>query len=391
MAYAVAIIGSNFGDEGKGLMTDYFCKKSKSAGERCLVICHNGGAQRGHTVELKDGTRHVFHHFGSGTFAGADTYLSKDFILNPIIFEEESKNLSKLGFIPRFYINKRCRWSTPYDMFVNQIIEESRGDKRHGSCGAGIWETVVRYENSMEAFNTYFEDICDMSVDDIKAAVDYCRCYAIERLKFYGITEVPDEWKDLMYSKDLENRFIDSVRYMIGCSKVVDDSVLNEYDCLVFESGQGLLLDKNNIEYGNNTTPSNTGFLNVSEISKSVPNLEYGIACYVTRTYLTRHGAGRFDEECDYREINLSLYDETNVENPFQGKIRYGKLDEEKLFWRIEKDFNIASDLWKKALAVTHVNEYAIDVNSFAYDFDEVYISDSRFGEDVREFDKVEL
>ena len=50
------VIGANFGDEGKGLMTDYFSQKPNS-----IVVCSNGGAQRGHTVTTPDGIRHVFH------------------------------------------------------------------------------------------------------------------------------------------------------------------------------------------------------------------------------------------------------------------------------------------------------------------------------------------
>ena len=61
------VIGANFGDEGKGLMTDYFCAEAIKKNESCIVALCNGGAQRGHTVVTPDGTRHVFHHFGSGT------------------------------------------------------------------------------------------------------------------------------------------------------------------------------------------------------------------------------------------------------------------------------------------------------------------------------------
>lgn len=51
------VIGGSFGDEGKGLITNYFSQKKNS-----IVICSNGGAQRGHTVTSPDGIRHVFHH-----------------------------------------------------------------------------------------------------------------------------------------------------------------------------------------------------------------------------------------------------------------------------------------------------------------------------------------
>ena len=88
------VIGANFGDEGKGKLTDYYTKNA----DNCIVVCSNGGAQRGHTVLKSDGTRHVFHHFGSGTLNGADTYLPEDFILNPLVFREEWEELKKKGF-----------------------------------------------------------------------------------------------------------------------------------------------------------------------------------------------------------------------------------------------------------------------------------------------------
>ena len=48
------VIGANFGDEGKGLMTDYFCNELSANGS-VLNIRHNGGAQAGHTVVTPDG------------------------------------------------------------------------------------------------------------------------------------------------------------------------------------------------------------------------------------------------------------------------------------------------------------------------------------------------
>lgn len=97
------VIGANWGDEGKGLMTDYFSQKPNT-----IVVCSNGGAQRGHTVVTLDSIRHVFRHFGSGTFNGASTYLSEDFICNPIIFRQEYEELKNLGYAPKTYINNKC-------------------------------------------------------------------------------------------------------------------------------------------------------------------------------------------------------------------------------------------------------------------------------------------
>ena len=68
MRHAVIIIGSSYGDEGKGLAAAWSARRM---GGRCLNILINGGAQRGHTVDLPDGRRHVFHHFGAATLEGA--------------------------------------------------------------------------------------------------------------------------------------------------------------------------------------------------------------------------------------------------------------------------------------------------------------------------------
>ena len=138
------VIGASYGDEGKGLMTDHFCKMAQMAGKRCLTVLHNGGAQRGHTVVSKTGKRHVFHHLSSGTFSGSDTYFAKTFLINPLIFAEEHSSLFPDTTI---YCSPLCRWSTPFDMIINQLIEDKRGIDRHGSCGYGIWETIVRHDS----------------------------------------------------------------------------------------------------------------------------------------------------------------------------------------------------------------------------------------------------
>jgi adenylosuccinate synthase len=64
---ADVIIGANFGDEGKGLMTDFLAAKSE---KNCLVVRFSGGSQAGHTVVTPD-RRHIFHHFGSGSIFGS--------------------------------------------------------------------------------------------------------------------------------------------------------------------------------------------------------------------------------------------------------------------------------------------------------------------------------
>ena len=74
-----AVVGKNFGDEGKGLATDYLSMLSQKADRSCIVVRHNGGAQAGHTVERKD-KRFVFRELSSGSMRGAVTFWAETFI-----------------------------------------------------------------------------------------------------------------------------------------------------------------------------------------------------------------------------------------------------------------------------------------------------------------------
>ena len=377
------VIGANFGDEGKGLMTDYFCHQSTLRGEKSLVVLHNGGAQRGHTVVTPDGNRHVFHHFGSGTLVGADTYLSEEFVLNPMIFRQEWEELESTKTIPKVYVNHTCRVTTPFDMILNQIIEESRDNARHGSCGMGIHETMIR-----DVCNYPIEMWFDSSDEAKRYYLKEIRNYLSERLLDFGINKIPDNWKEIVNSDLLIENFISELNFMGRNISIRCDRFIEYYDCVAFENGQGLLLDQNNTAYYPHLTPSNTGIKNSLEIIAEMsckPDIE---VCYVTRTYLTRHGAGRLDGECDKQEINPDMQDLTNVPNPHQGTLRYAKLIEKSLEERILKDFEPARKYGAKlSLAITHENEYDyVFSNTFKKNFDYIYYSDGETRESVGRF-----
>ena len=374
METAKIVIGANFGDEGKGYMTDYFANEAKKQNKSCLVVCHNGGSQKGHTVISPSGLRHVFHHFGSGNMTGADTYLSKDYIINPITFNKEYEELKRKDIVTKTFVNKDCLVTTPFDMILNQICEQHRDGDRHGSCGLGINETIVRNNLSCKPFtisdlsfkNTY---IISGFKNWLKTVVEE---YLPKRLEQLKVDSIPIKWLDVLLKKDnIIDNYIDDFCTMLDCIELVDDSILDKYEYVIFEGAQGLLLDQNNMEYFPHLTPSNTGLTNPVNMikNKNVTDIE---VCYVTRTYMTRHGAGRFDSECSKDEINPNMVDLTNVPNEFQGTLRYGKLDLNDLKTRIEKDFDSNSkglDI-KKSLAITHTNEYKTNYEEVARIFD---------------------
>ncbi|GAJ18287.1 unnamed protein product, partial [marine sediment metagenome] len=110
---AIAVIGANFGDEGKGRIVDQI---SSTAESPTVVVRYNGGAQAGHAVVTPEGNEHVFSHFGSGTYVGASTWLSDFFIGNPFLWTREYKELKSIN--PDCIIHPYMPLSTPYDMLI---------------------------------------------------------------------------------------------------------------------------------------------------------------------------------------------------------------------------------------------------------------------------------
>ncbi|MDD5022207.1 MAG: adenylosuccinate synthetase [Endomicrobiaceae bacterium] len=386
------VIGSNYGDECKGLATHYFCKSAKDRSVPCLNVLYNGGCQRGHTVHMNDGRKHVFHHFGSGSFDNADTYFDRDFMVNPMMFVDEMNELYHFGGIrPICFISPECRVTTPYDMFINQIVEDSRKDKRHGSCGFGIWETKKRYE--LSNYNLTFSQIANNSDEEnIRYLSSIAYDYVKDRLMVYGIDSIPSDYMSLISTDGLLNHYLSDIRYMqASVIQAEFPTLVDSYGCVVFEGAQGLELDEDNSKCMPYITASKTTSLTpVQRVLDIDCDIE---VCYVTRSYFTRHGTGILPTECDMQNINPSIQDDTNLFNRYQRNIRYGLFNKEEFLSRVLKDqsdSNSVSCNIKPSVFISHLNYTAGDIagdcriSDIAKYFHCVYLSDSKYAEDVR-------
>lgn len=351
------VIGANFGDEGKGLMTDYFCSNFDK-NEKVLNVRFNGTCQAGHTV-VKGEKRHIFSHFGAGSFnENVVTFLTSDFYVNPILFNSEYEKLVKLGVKPIVIVDSNAPVITFYDMLYNRVIETSRGKDRHGSCGMGLWEALLRGKADYA-----------LTVDDLKKGVrklsnqiiDIRDNYFSEKFKQDGIEfngAVVDniDWFD----EDIIDKYIFESKIMLERIIIEDEkSVLNRFDNIVFEGAQGLLLDWMNREYMPYLTASRTGLFNVNRLLKLIDS-EYCVeVCYVTRSYFTRHGAGPLMTEVENKEVlGILDNDKTNFLNPWQGIFRYGYFDLDLFRTAIEKDLkDLESESVRKSICVTHLDE----------------------------------
>lgn len=345
MTTAKIVIGANYGDEGKGTVVAHY---TRAATVSSLNILTNGGAQRAHSIITKDGS-FTFQHFGSGTAFNADNYFSQFFILNPMQFINEYNDLHSRIVVPSIYRHPQCMWTTPFDQMFNLSIEEQRGKNRHGSCGMGIWETILRYKSTITISFDAFINL--EKADKIKYLLNIKKYFENRNV------ELPTILRDPWNSDFLIEHFISDCEFLYSHTIVANLSELKKkYEHFIFENGQGLLLndDPKNVH----TTPSNTGLddsvilLNELEIKPENVSVHY-----VTRPYMTRHGNGSFNAECDKRRISSSiLEDRTNHYNKMQGNFRYGELNIQSLTSRVNADF-VKLNGAKKFLEVTHCDE----------------------------------
>ena len=317
----IAVIGKNFGDEGKGFACSHLASSLKNA----LIVKHNGGGQAGHTVEDPEGKwRFIHHQIGAGAEYHVPTLFADSFMPDLFQLGKEVKAFTELfGFQPILYSEKNARVTTIDDVLLNMGAEVARGKNRHGSCGMGIEECVQRnaagYEITVEEFATWTKQ--DL-VDRLK---QIRKEYTERRAKFLGIYSSNPYYEMLRNETVLEN-FVVEVKENVKLLNLVDvdRKWLGEFQTLIFETGQGLLLDQDYEAYVPHLTSSKTGIHNPT-IFLEKRGLSLEEAIYVTRSYVTRHGNGPLPCEVDRSELPGVGEDLTNQPNEWQGTLRYAK------------------------------------------------------------------
>ena len=338
-----AIIGLGFGDEGKGITTDYLCSQSDIP----LVVRFSGGHQAGHTVYY-NGKSHIFSNFGSGTLRGIPTYWSKFCTIDPVGIMNEFEVLLNINIQPKLYIDKDSPITTIYDKLYNQETERKN---QHGSCGVGYSATIEREKNH---YHLTFGDLKYPSV--FLKKLDLIKEYYEKRLSTHL-------GKLFVFEPNVEDPFLVACRDVIDSKYIIEGvSIYSMYHTdVIYEGSQGLMLDQN-YGYFPHVTRANTGTKNLLKLLPKHHDIEYYL---VTRAYQTRHGNGPIiNEECSHNIKENP--EETNVTKEWQGNFRKTILDVDQIRYAISKDFQLSNSLSKKVLVVTcldHIEDYKFTYN----------------------------
>lgn len=352
------VIGLGFGDEGKGITTDYLCSQTPNLTK--LVVRFSGGSQAGHTVVINK-QKHVFSSVGSGSLRGIPSYFTEDTTIYPIALINELSVLKSKGIIPQIYYHPFCKIITPMDVLFNQNDSEN---KKHGTCGLGIGAAMKR-ENSMYSLRM---------IDLLHPKMFREKYYMILKNYYKEYTF------DLGIYTKLENAFFNNIQYFTP-NKIVGYEIFESYDEVIFEGSQGIMLDKNHGVFPN-VTYSNTTVKNISNWLNDSTEIYY-----VTRCYQTRHGNG-WMSNCDNIEL-INNEEEINVTNEYQGTFRIGELDYDSLNYSLNVDKCYHSCNIVKNLVVTCLDQrtlFTFDYNKLNTKFSKIFES---YGADSRYFKSI--
>lgn len=347
----IVLFGLGFGDEAKGATVDYL---SATIPDALAVVRWSGGVNAAHNV--RHGHRHhTFRQFGSGTFLGIPTYLDEQVVVNLPMIMAEAVNLEELGVsnpLSLMTLNGGSLVTTRIHMVLNRAREILRGFDRHGSTGVGIGETIVhghaeRFDLEIGATVGNFEIVGPPAHGDglltaamLKPLGDEDLLPKLERiLELQALyarpiidkarSAAPELAKELDYGSTatMAQEILEIAQSVTVLSsedfrrRLIE---LMDQGTVIFEGSQGLLLDE---QWGfhPHTTWARTEPSGIVQWLTEENHQPYVLG--LTRSYMTRHGAGPFPSEGAFPLDEEGLPADDNSWGRWQGELRVAPLD----------------------------------------------------------------
>ncbi len=279
------VLGAQWGDEGKGKITDYLAEKAD------LVVRFQGGNNAGHTVEVED-KQYKLHLIPSGIlYDNKVNIIGNGVVVDPEALLSEMNYLEGLGVSitpEKLIISDRAHVIMPYHKVLDALKEKARGANSIGTTGKGIGPC---YTDKFERCGIRICDLIDKKVLKEKLQENLT-------LKNKYITKVYDGEAldfDTIYNQYVE--YAEKVKPFVKDVSVILNKDIKEDKSILFEGAQGMLLD---IDYGTYpfVTSSNTTAGGVSSGAGIGPN-KVNEVIGITKAYTTRVGKGPFPTELE--------------------------------------------------------------------------------------------
>jgi adenylosuccinate synthase len=279
----VVVIGAQWGDEGKGKITDLL---SRSAD---VVVRYQGGVNAGHTVVVQ-GQTFKLHLIPSGIlYTNTQCIIGSGTVIDPQALIDEIDQLEALGISTKnLLISETAHITMPYHRLIDQAAEERRGTHKIGTTGRGIGPT---YADKSERTGIRVVDLIDPEAlrKQLNWTINYkntilSKLYNLPPLKPQEVIE-----QYLKYAERLRPHVVDS-------SLKIYEAVQKRRNIL-FEGAQGTLLDLDHgtYPYVTSSNPVAGGACVGAGVGPTMIDRVIGVA----KAYTTRVGEGPFPTEIE--------------------------------------------------------------------------------------------
>ena len=284
MANNVVVLGTQWGDEGKGKVVDLLTDQAK------YVVRYQGGHNAGHTLVI-NGEKTVLHLIPSGVLRdNVMCVIGNGVVLSPEALMTEIKMLEDRG-IPvkeRLVISEACPLILPYHIALDVAREKARGNQAIGTTGRGIGPA---YEDKVARRALRVGDLFDTEgfATKLKEVIEYHN-FALKHYYKVDPVDYDTVLKEALAVADILKAMIVDVPDMLEKARLRGDDIM-------FEGAQGTLLD---IDHGTYpfVTSSNTTVGGVATGAGFGPlNIDYVLG--IVKAYTTRVGSGPFPTELD--------------------------------------------------------------------------------------------
>ena len=282
MSNNVVVLGTQWGDEGKGKIVDLLTERAK------YVVRYQGGHNAGHTLVI-DGEKTVLHLIPSGILReNVVSIIANGVVLSPEALMKEMTQLEDRG-IPvrsRLLLSEACPLILPYHIALDNAREKARGEKAIGTTGRGIGPA---YEDKVARRGVRVGDLFDKKAfaQKLKEIIEY---HNFQLVNYYKVEPVDYQktLDDIMAIADILTGMV------VDVSDLLYKATQNG-ELVMFEGAQGTLLD---IDHGTYpyVTSSNTTAGGVATGSGLGPRY-VGYVLGIIKAYSTRVGAGPFPTE----------------------------------------------------------------------------------------------
>ena len=284
MAKTVVVIGTQWGDEGKGKIVDLLTDQAAA------VVRFQGGHNAGHTLVI-DGKKTVLHLIPSGVLRdNVKCLIGNGVVLSPEALLTEMAQLESTG-IPareRIVISEACPLILPYHVALDQARERARGNKAIGTTGRGIGPC---YEDKAARRGIRLGEMLNP---------EHFAARLAEVLEFHNfVLEHYFKEKPLDYQQMLDHSLsqAEQMSGMVGDVTAILHDLIEQGEAVMFEGAQGALLDIDHGTYPYVTSSTTTAGGAASGSGVGPRDIEYILG--IVKAYTTRVGAGPFPTELD--------------------------------------------------------------------------------------------